>query len=120
MDIPVPTDIRLDPSRCLLTVVYNDGVSFSLTSEYLRVFSPSAEVRGHGGGGTLQVGKEDVTITNIVPVGNYAVRLVFSDGHNSGLFTWKVFHELGRDEAQNWQDYLERLAQAGHARKSDS
>lgn len=90
-----------------------------MTSEYLRVYSPSAEVRGHGGGGTLQVGKEEVTIADILPVGNYAVRLVFSDGHNSGLFTWKVLYELGREQAANWQDYLQRLAEAGHARKTD-
>ncbi|UCG72398.1 MAG: DUF971 domain-containing protein [Chromatiales bacterium] len=116
---PVPTEIKLNASRSLLTVVFDDGQSYSMTSEYLRVYSPSAEVRGHGGGGTLQVGKEEVTITDILPVGNYAVRLVFSDGHNSGLFTWKVLLELGCHQEAFWQDYLERLAAAGHARKED-
>lgn len=116
--IPIPTDIRLNPSRSLLTIAYTDDQAYAMTSEYLRVYSPSAEVRGHGGGGTLQVGKEEVTITDILPVGNYAVRLVFSDGHSSGLFTWKVLYELGRDQAANWQDYLARLAAAGHARKT--
>lgn len=114
---PVPTEIKLNASRSLLTVVFDAGQSYSMTSEYLRVYSPSAEVRGHGGGGTLQVGKEEVTISDILPVGNYAVRLVFSDGHSSGLFTWKVFYELGRHQEANWQDYLERLAAEGHARK---
>lgn len=99
---------------------FGDAESFVMSSEYLRVFSPSAEVRGHGGGGTLQVGKEEVTIVDILPVGNYAVRLVFSDGHNSGLFTWKVLNELGRDQAANWQSYLERLADEGHVRKADA
>ena len=116
---PAPTEITLNASRTLLTVAFDDGQAFELPSEYLRVYSPSAEVRGHGEGGTLQVGKEDVTITDILPVGNYAVRLVFSDGHNTGLYTWDVFHELGRDQAPNWQDYLARLAAAGHARRTD-
>jgi DUF971 family protein len=116
---PVPTEIRLDASRSLLTVIFDDDQRFELPSEYLRVYSPSAEVRGHGGGGTLQVGKEDVTIASILPVGNYAVRLVFSDGHDTGLFTWKVLHELGRDQARNWQAYLDRLVAAGHVRKTN-
>lgn len=116
---PVPVEIKLNGSRSLLTVIFDDGQSYAMTSEYLRVYSPSAEVRGHGGGGTLQVHKEEVTISDILPVGNYAVRLVFSDGHNSGLFTWKVFYELGLHQEANWQDYLERLAAAGHARKED-
>ncbi len=117
--IPVPTEIKLNASRSLLTVAFDDGQSYEMSSEYLRVYSPSAEVRGHGGGGTLQVGKEEVTIGDILPVGNYAVRLVFSDGHSSGLFTWKVFYELGLHQEANWQDYLERLAAEGHARKAD-
>ncbi len=117
--IPVPAEIKLNASRSLLTVAFDDGQSYEMSSEYLRVYSPSAEVRGHGGGGTLQVGKEDVTIGDILPVGNYAVRLVFSDGHSSGLFTWKVFYDLGRHQEAYWQDYLERLAAEGHARKTD-
>ena len=115
---PVPTELRLNAARTLLTVAFGGGEAYELSSEYLRVFSPSAEVRGHGGGGTLQVGKEAVTIREILPVGNYAVRLVFSDGHDSGLYTWKLFRELGRNHAANWQDYLARLAAAGHERRA--
>jgi len=81
------------------------------------VYSPSAEVQGHGPGQeTLQVDKEDVNIVAIEPVGNYAVRLIFSDSHNSGLYSWDYLYELGRDRQQKWQDYLSRLNRAGHAR----
>jgi DUF971 family protein len=87
-----------------------------MSSEYLRVHSPSAEVKGHGGEGTLQLGKQDVTITDIQPIGNYAVRLIFSDGHSTGLFTWKLLFELGSQQAARWRDYLARVAAAGHPR----
>ncbi|MEZ5565962.1 MAG: DUF971 domain-containing protein [Gammaproteobacteria bacterium] len=107
---PVPAELRLDRSRQKLTVSYDDGQSFEMSSEFLRVHSPSAEVRGHGGSGTLQLDKQDVRITQIAPVGNYAVRLVFSDGHNTGLFTWKVLYELGSQRDTLWQKYLDRVA----------
>ncbi len=113
-----PTDIRLHQFSRTLEVTFEDGAHFELPCEYLRVYSPSAEVRGHGPGQeVLQLGKEDVTIDDIVPVGNYAVKLVFSDGHNTGLYSWNVLYELGRDYAANWARYLERLAAAGHTRK---
>jgi len=107
---PIPAEIRLDRSHTQLTVIYDDGRKFVMSSEYLRVHSPSAEVRGHGGSGTLQLDKQDVTITRIMPVGSYAVRLVFSDGHNTGLYTWKVLHELGSQQATLWQQYLDQVA----------
>ncbi len=114
---PYPTDIRLRTASRLLDVSFDDGAHFELSFEYLRVFSPSAEVKGHGGGeGILQTGKESVGISAIEPVGNYAVRLVFDDGHNTGLYTWSLMYELGRDRESNWARYLERCAQAGITR----
>lgn len=99
-------------------MTYADGTSFDLSFEYLRVSSPSAEVRGHGPGQeTLQTGKEDVTVVNIEPVGLYAVRLVFDDGHDTGLYTWKYLYELGTEQDTRWRDYLDRLEAAGYARK---
>ena len=115
---PVPTEIRLRKAERLLSVAYADGTSFDLSFEYLRVSSPSAEVRGHGPGQeTLQTGKEDVGVVNIEPVGQYAVRLVFDDGHDTGLYTWKYLHELGTERDTRWRDYLDRLEAAGYARK---
>jgi DUF971 family protein len=112
-DAPVPSEIRLDRSGRLLTVRYGEGVAFELTSEYLRVHSPSAEVKGHGGGeGILQLDKQDVTITGVEPVGNYAVRLQFSDGHATGLYTWALLHALGTEREERWRRYLERVATA--------
>lgn len=111
---PVPTEIKLRKSARELLVSFDDGQSFALPFEYLRVFSPSAEVRGHGAGELqLVAGKKDVTITRIEQVGNYAVRLVFADGHDSGLYSWSVLHELGRQQTVNWTHYLERLEAAG-------
>lgn len=115
---PVPTEIRLRKAQRLLTVGYADGSSFDLSFEYLRVSSPSAEVRGHGPGQeTLQTGKEDVAVVSVEPVGHYAVRLVFDDGHDTGLYTWKYLYELGTEQAERWRDYLDRLEAAGYARK---
>jgi DUF971 family protein len=114
---PYPTDIRLRTASRLLDVSFNDGARFQLSFEYLRVFSPSAEVKGHGGGeGILQTGKESVGISAIEPVGNYAVRLMFDDGHNTGLYTWILLYELGRDMETNWARYLERCEEAGVTR----
>lgn len=113
-----PTEIRLRRNSRLLVVSYEDGSEFEYTFEYLRVHSPSAEVVGHGPGQeTLQTGKEGVAITSIDPVGHYAVRLVFDDGHDSGLYSWKYLYELGQNMEANWQRYLDRLAAAGYARE---
>jgi DUF971 family protein len=97
----------------LLEVSFDDGSHFELTFEYLRVFSPSAEVKGHGGGeGVLQLGKENVGISAVEPVGNYALRLIFDDGHDTGLYSWSLLHELGRSSQVNWARYRERCAAA--------
>jgi len=114
----IPTLIKLHSQSRILELGFNDGSHFELSCEYLRVFSPSAEVRGHGPGQeVLQVGKQDVAITAIEPVGNYAVKLVFDDGHDSGLYSWAVLYRLGIDQERNWQDYLQRLELAGHQRQ---
>jgi DUF971 family protein len=111
---PVPTEIKLRRQSRLLEITFDDGRRFELSFEYLRVCSPSAEVRGHGPGQeTLQIGKHDVVIRSVDPVGNYAVRLVFDDGHDSGLYTWAWLYELGLTHAEKWQRYLDRLAQLG-------
>jgi len=108
-----PTDIRLHSKSRLLEIVFNDE-TFKLPCEYLRVYSPSAEVKGHGPGQeVLQTNKEEVNIVAIEPVGNYAVRLIYSDAHNSGLYSWDYLHELGSQRQNKWQDYLNRLSQAG-------
>jgi len=114
-----PTELRLRKGSRCLRVSFADGSVFDLPFEYLRVYSPSAEVKGHGPGQeVLQTGKENVTVLNIEPVGHYAVRLVFDDGHDSGLYTWQYLHELGTEQAARWRDYLDRLADAGYARRS--
>ena len=114
-----PTDIRLRTATRVLEVSFDDGVNFSLGFEYLRVFSPSAEVKGHAGGeGILQTGKQAVGITGVEPVGNYAVQLVFDDGHSTGIYSWSLLYELGREYQRNWARYLERCAAAGIARRA--
>lgn len=101
-----------------LVVAFEDGNRFELSFEYLRVNSPSAEVKGHGPGQeVLQTGKENVRVTAIEPVGHYAIRLVFDDGHDTGLYTWKYLYELGAERQRNWQAYLDRLEAAGYARQ---
>jgi DUF971 family protein len=115
---PTPTEIRLKQKSGLLVVSFDDDSKFSFSFEYLRVHSPSAEVRGHGPGQeTLQTGKENVVITEVKPVGHYAVCLVFDDGHDSGLYSWTHLHELGCNMESNWRHYLDRLAAAGYARE---
>lgn len=110
----IPTEIRLRTKSRLLEVAFDDGSRFELPFEYLRVYSPSAEVLGHGPGQeTLQIGKHEVGIRSVDPVGNYAVRLVFDDGHDTGLYTWDYLRELGVTHAEKWQRYLERLAKLG-------
>jgi DUF971 family protein len=111
---PIPTEIRLRTRSRLLEVTFDDGSRFELPFEYLRVYSPSAEVKGHGPGeGVLVTGKENVGVRRIDPVGQYAVKLVFDDGHDTGLYSWKYLHELGRDRERKWTDYQARLRAAG-------
>jgi len=113
----LPTELTLHQKRRVLAVTFDDGARFELPCEYLRVYSPSAEVRGHGPGQeVLQVGKQDVNIAAIEPVGMYAVKLVFDDGHDSGLYSWQWLYELGEGQEEKWQDYLSRLESAGHQR----
>ena len=115
---PQPTDIKLRTESRLLDVRFDDGSHFELPFEYLRVFSPSAEVTGHGGGeGALVLGKQHVGISGVEPVGNYALRLFFDDGHNTGLYSWNVLYQLGREQAANWARYQERCAEAELAAK---
>ncbi|MGE5626220.1 MAG: gamma-butyrobetaine hydroxylase-like domain-containing protein [Bacillota bacterium] len=114
---PRPTEIRLRKSAGVVAVTFDTGERYELPFEYLRVFSPSAEVRGHGTE-ILQVGKEKVKVTGVEPVGSYAVRLKFDDGHDTGLYTWPVLHELGKNHAENWARYLKRLEDAGYRRKT--
>ncbi|HTL21656.1 MAG TPA: DUF971 domain-containing protein [Steroidobacteraceae bacterium] len=109
----VATEIRLRRASRLLEVSFSDGSRFELPFEYLRVHSPSAEVKGHGPGQeVLVLGKEQVGIASVEPVGQYAVKLVFDDGHDTGLYTWKYLHELGRERPDKWARYLARKAQA--------
>jgi DUF971 family protein len=116
---PIPTEIKLHKQSRMLEVAFDDGKRFELPCEYLRVYSPSAEVRGHGPGQeTLQVGKKDVEITDIQPVGQYAVALVFSDGHDSGLYSWDYLYDLGMEQEFYWQNYLRRMDEAGASRES--
>ena len=116
----VPTEINLNRRTRVLRVSFAEE-SFDLSCEYLRVFSPSAEVQGHGPGqDVLQTGKENVNIDAIEPMGNYAIKPEFDDGHNTGIFTWDNLYQLGKNQQENWQNYLERLKQAGYSRKLDS
>lgn len=116
-DSPVPTEIRLHRKSRVLELAYDDGRSFRLPFEFLRVYSPSAEVRGHGPGQeVLQTGKRDVDITELEPVGSYAIQPVFSDGHSTGIYSWDYLYELGANQEQLWTDYLSRLDAAGSSR----
>ena len=115
--VPQPAEIRLHQSSRVLEIGYADGRSFRLPCEFLRVYSPSAEVRGHGPGQeVLQVGKKEVNITRIEPVGNYAVQLTFSDGHATGIYSWDLLYEYGNRQDEMWQHYLKRLEEAGASR----
>jgi DUF971 family protein len=105
-----PRSLKLRTQSRVLEVTFHEGAQYALPFEYLRVYSPSAEVRGHGlGQETLQLGKHEVRITRIEPVGHYAVRLVFDDGHDTGLYTWAYLEELGREHEHKWAEYLRRL-----------
>ncbi len=115
---PIPTEIKLHQQSKYMEAAFSDGCRFNLSYEYLRVFSPSAEVRGHGAGQeVLQVGKINVEVTNIEPVGQYAVCLFFSDGHDSGIYSWDYLYDLGIHQDRYWQAYLTRLAAAGESRE---
>ncbi len=115
----IPTEITLHKSKRTLEIAFDDGKRFELPCEYLRVYSPSAEVQGHGPGQeVLQVGKEEVNIEKIDQVGTYAIQPSFDDGHDSGIYSWDTLYDLGVNYEQNWQNYLERLKAAGHERKA--
>ena len=117
----VPTELNLHRQSRVLEISFDDGAHFNLPCEYLRAFSPSAEVQGHGPGQeVLQVGIENVAIEHIDPVGNYAVCLHFDDGHNTGIYSWDTLYNLGANHEQNWQNYLARLKAAGHERKGSN
>jgi len=114
---PSPTEIRLHKGSHILAIAFEDGAEFRLPCEYLRVYSPSAEVRGHSPDqARLQVDKERVNITDIRQIGHYAVKLCFDDGHDSGLYDWGYLYKLGRAWQPLWQNYLTRLREAGHSR----
>jgi len=117
-ETPIPTEIKLHQQSRVMEIAFSNGDRFEFPYEYLRVYSPSAEVRGHGPGQeTLQVGKKNVEIKNIEPVGHYAVALVFSDGHDSGIYSWDYLHDLGRHQEAYWKAYLMRMEQAGASRE---
>jgi DUF971 family protein len=112
-----PTEITLHQKSRILEIAFDDGGCYRLGCEFLRVYSPSAEVRGHGPGQeVLQVGKENVNIAKIEPVGTYAVRLCFDDGHDTGLYSWEWLHHLAVNHDRLWRDYLTRLEKSGHRR----
>ena len=114
---PLPTEIKLHQRSRILEIAFDDGKRFELSYEFLRVHSPSAEVRGHGPGEeVLQLGKRDVEIVNVEPVGNYAIRPIFSDGHDSGLYSWDYLYDIGERCDELWQTYLSRLATEGGSR----
>ena len=113
-----PTDIKLHQKSRVLEIAFDDGNVYRMGCEYLRVYSPSAEVQGHGPGQqVLQYGKEAVNIVSIEPVGNYAVVFRFDDGHDTGIYSWDLLYELGANQEQYWQAYLDRLKEAGYQRK---
>jgi DUF971 family protein len=112
-----PSELRLNPEKTLLRIAFEDGTSESLSAEMLRVMSPSAEVQGHSPSERKLIsGKSGVTIQAVEQVGNYAVKLVFSDGHDTGLFTWPLLHDMARRKAELWDGYVQELADAGKSR----
>jgi DUF971 family protein len=117
----MPSRVVLPESKDALTLTYSDGQEYTLPAEYLRVYSPSAEVRGHGEGNeTLQFGKRLVSINALEKAGNYALQIVFSDGHDSGIYSWEYLRSLGQDYEEKWAIYLEKLHSAGLSRDIDS
>jgi len=119
-DRPRPTEIKLHQKSKVLELAFDSGERFELPAEYLRVYSPSAEVQGHGPGEeVLQLGKEEVNIAHVEPVGQYAVLLRFDDGHDTGIYSWETLYDLGSHFEEYWQRYLKRLEEAGHPRKGN-
>jgi len=116
MTTKIPEEINLHQKSAYITLKYDNQV-FDLAAEYLRVYSPSAEVMGHGPGQEkLQVGKENVTIQNIVPVGNYAIQIIYDDGHDTGIYSWEYLYVLGCEYEEKWNSYLQKLKEAGYER----
>ena len=116
--VPLPTEIKLHQKSRVFEIAFADGAIFHLPCEFLRVYSPSAEVRGHGAGQeTLQTGKKNVEIKAVEPVGNYAVQLAFSDGHNTGIYSWDLLYDYGARQDELWAQYLKRIAEAGASRE---
>ena len=115
---PQPTEIKLHQKSRVLEIAFADGKSYRLPFEFLRVHSPSAEVRGHGPGQeVLQTGKKEVDITRVEPVGSYAIQLCFSDGHETGIYSWDLLYQYGEKQETMWRQYLERMEQAGASRE---
>lgn len=113
-DTPIPTEIKFHKQSRLLEITFNNNQKFQLPSEFLRVYSPSAEVQGHGPGQeTLQIDKQDVTIVKIEPIGQYAIQPHFSDGHNTGIYSWDLLYNYGINQDKMWRHYLQRLEAAG-------
>ncbi len=118
MAIPTPTDIKLHQTSRKLEIAFTDGAQFEMPFEFLRVYSPSAEVRGHGPGQeTLQVGKKEVLINAAEPVGLYGINFTFSDGHDTGIYSWEYLHDLGTNKDTLWAEYLKRMETAGASRE---
>ena len=116
---PQPTEIKLHQKSRLLEIAFADGRTFRLPCEFLRVYSPSAEVRGHGPGQeVLQAGKKDVEITRVEPVGSYAIQLAFSDGHDTGIYSWDLLYDYGVRQDEMWRHYLKRMEEAGASREA--
>ena len=120
-DTPYPTEIKLHQKSRILDITFSDGKTFQFPCEFLRVYSPSAEVSGHGPGQeVLQTGKKMVSIVKIEPVGNYAIQLNFTDGHNTGLYSWDLLYNFGLNQDKMWQRYLQRMEEAGASREPAS
>ena len=119
MSTPIPSGVKLHKASRTLELQYADGQTFMLPAEFLRVHSPSAEVQGHGQP-VLQTGKQKVALTGVEAAGNYALKLTFDDGHDSGLFSWDYLYQLGQDQSALWQDYLDKLRAAGASRDPDT
>jgi DUF971 family protein len=118
--VPQPTEIKLHQKSRILEITFADGKTFQLPCEFLRVYSPSAEVRGHGPGQeVLQIGKKDIEINKIEPVGSYAIQLTFSDGHDTGIYSWDLLYDYGIRQQEMWQHYLKRMAEAGASREPE-
>ncbi len=115
-----PVSINLHKKSRILEICFDDGFCFELSCEFLRVYSPSADVKGHGPGqGVLQTGKENVTITELESVGNYAIKPLFDDGHQTGIYSWSYLYDMGKNKEQYWNDYLVVLQDAGYRRDTN-